>query len=194
MIKHSAAAVSPTQKITPDYLLTSGRRSLHENSLPLPEKRKADLKIFEKDDDENHPDLSCRSPLKGSNPLLIKLDNAKFAGDGFDTFRKGSPDFRHANLLQDNNGGEEEEEKNNVYNSPLFMKKSLMASLKKSLQSLNLIAGGSQSKNGGVMNNNETRRSSPEKLSPSKFSAKLIEKRESEDRSFRLQGLEMLER
>jgi len=68
--------------------------------------------------------------LKGPSPLLhIKLDNNHAAGGGFDTFRKGSPDFRHANILQDN----EEEENNNVYNSPLFMKKSLMASLKKSL-------------------------------------------------------------
>jgi hypothetical protein len=43
---------------------------------------------------------------------------------------------------------------------------------------------------------NETRHSSPEKLSPSKFSGKLIEKenRASEDRSFRLKQLEMHER
>jgi len=127
-----------------------------------------------------------RSPLRG---VSIKIDSVKMVSaskgqSGFDTFRKGSPDFRHGNMLQ-------EESKHDVYDSPLFMKKSLMASLKKSLQSINLLQN-SQARNGG----NETRHSSPDKLSPSKFSGNLIRKenKASEDRSFRLKQLEMHER
>ena len=44
------------------------------------------------------------------------------------------------------------------------------------------------------MNGNEVRHSSPDKLSPSKYSAGLLEKRGSEDRSFRLKQLDMHER
>jgi hypothetical protein len=41
---------SPSQRVTPDYLFTSGRRSLHENSLPLPEHPVTDdMKIEERD-------------------------------------------------------------------------------------------------------------------------------------------------
>jgi hypothetical protein len=45
------AVYSPTQRrVTPDYLFTSGRRSLHENSLPLPEHPVTDeMKIDERD-------------------------------------------------------------------------------------------------------------------------------------------------
>jgi hypothetical protein len=60
----------------------------------------------------------------------------------------------------------------------------MIASLKKSLQSIQILSG-SQARNGG----NETRHSSPEKLSPSKFSGGLLpekENKQSEDQSFRL--------
>lgn len=106
-------------------------------------------------------------------------------GSGFDTFRHGSPNFKHPNMLL-------EESKNNdqdVFSSPLFMHKSVLGSIKDSLKKLNLIQG---DPNNVV---SETRRSSPEKLSPSKFSAKLLpENKVSEDRSFRLRNLENQER
>ena len=113
--------------------MTSGRRSLHENSLPLPDRpiTSDEMKIDEREEEER--DLSVRSPLKRSG---IDIENSKLGSaaknpsqsGGFETFRKGSPDFRHASMLQ-----EESKNEHAVYESPLFMKKSLMASLKKSL-------------------------------------------------------------
>jgi hypothetical protein len=62
---------SPSHRVTPDYLMTSGRRSLHENSLPLPDRPITSDKILKIDEQDDERELSARSPLKGGE-IYIK--------------------------------------------------------------------------------------------------------------------------
>jgi hypothetical protein len=59
------AVYSPSQRVTPDYLMTSGRRCLHENSLPLPDRPITSDEILRIDEQDDEREISARTPLKG---------------------------------------------------------------------------------------------------------------------------------
>ena len=114
--------------------------------------------------------MSSRSPLKGlpRNEYSIQKDRTF----DFDTFR-GSPNFRQSNFKPS-----EKKDTPDVYASPLFPRKSIVASLKGSFFGLV---------------QQDTRKSSPSKLSPDKVDHRILieEERKSERYSVRSGTLDL---